>query len=721
MKGWVIDAYPDYEGNEMVLWVKTNRGLQKMVDSQYRPRFFVWAPEDQLYDIEEGLQMMGVRRTSHEERKTWLKDRKSHVLSVEVDEYGRLYPLARTVDGWGDYNRYRLFNVDLRFDQRYFLEHDIFPIGLTEFNGGYRSLDSPFRVDYPIPQLSSVDLEVEVDGAIPTMEDEIKKVKVGEEVLDGPEEAILNDISSLIKEKDPDIIFTTGGDDFFLPYLIHRAEENNVQNFTLGREEGGRISKGKSYFSYGRILYKPPAYKLRGRIHIDRRSSFMYSESGLYGLIDLSRLSRITLQDLCRLSPGSAISAMQVNEAVRSGSLVLWKKNVSEEFKTARELMMADRGGFIYEPEVGLHEQVVELDFRSLYPSIMVRFNISPETVMCDCCPRSSRRVPELGYRICERETGLIPRVIEPIIRRRSTCKRLMKDHADRETIYAQRYNILKWVLVTCFGYTGYKNARFGRIECHESINAFGREILLRASEMAERRGFSMLHGIIDSLWLQGGGDPGALCEEVEKEIGIPLEMEGRYKWVVFLPHSVHGMGTLNKYYGAFEGGGIKVRGVALRRSDTPPLVKKMQGEMLETLCRSRDRQQFRENIPAVLEIMEEKIEDLREGEIPLKELVIVKRVSKELDEYSQFNDSVAALRQLHVLGHRVPPGKVVRYVLRNSEGDNPWNRVILPSLAEEGQSYDAEKYVDLVLRATLELLSPFEWDMRSLQEHLIR
>lgn len=719
MKGWIIEAYPDYEEDRMVLWVKTNQGTRKIVDPEYRPKFFIWAPGHQLDDVEEGLRMMGVHRTSRENRKTWLKGRKRPVLGVEVSEYGRLYSLARTVDGWGDYNNYRLFNVDLRFNQRYFLEHDIFPMGLVEFNGGYRSLDSPFRVDYPMPRLSSADLEVEVDSAIPSMDDAVRRIRVDDTVLDGPEEAILNDLPDLIDEKDPDIIFTTGGDDFSLRHLVHRAEEHGVQNFTLGREEGNRESEGKSYFSYGRILYKPPAYKLRGRIHVDRRSSFMYSESGLYGLIDLSRLCRIPLQDLCRLSPGSAISAMQVNEAIKSGTLVLWKKNISEDFKTARELMVADRGGFIYEPEVGLHEGVVELDFCSLYPSIMVRFNISPETVMCDCCPRSSRRVPELEYRICEKETGLIPRVIEPIIRRRSACKRLMKEHTDREEIYTQRYNILKWVLVTCFGYTGYRNARFGRIECHESINAYGREILLRTSEMAEHRGFSILHGIIDSLWLRGEGDPEALCEEVEEEIGILLEIEGRYRWVVFLPHSAHGMGTLNKYYGAFEGGGMKVRGLALRRSDTPPLVKKMQEEMLEVLSPAQDLPQFRENIPRVLEIMEAKVEGLREGKVPLKELVIVKRVSKELEEYKQFNDSVAALRQLRALGHRVPPGKVVKYVFRDSESDDPWDRVILPSLGGGEEQYDVEKYVDLVLRATLELLSPLDWDRRSLQEHL--
>ena len=46
----------------------------------------------------------------------------------------------------------------------------------------------------------------------------------------------------------------------------------------------------------------------------------------------------------------------------------------------------------------------------------------------------------------------------------------------------------MKWLLVCCFGYTGYKNARFGKIEAHEAINAVARETLLVAKEIAESR-----------------------------------------------------------------------------------------------------------------------------------------------------------------------------------------------------------------------------------------
>ncbi len=143
-----------------------------------------------------------------------------------------------------------------------------------------------------------------------------------------------------------------------------------------------------------------------------------------------------------------------------------------------------------------------------------------------------------------------------------------------------------------CFGYTGYRNARFGRIECHEAINAYGRELLLQTSEIAEAHGFEILHGIIDSLWLKGDGDPERFCEHVSGHTGIPLEPEGIYRWLVFLPDRSHGVGVLNRYYGLFEDGRFKVRGIELRRRDTAGIVRDMQSDLLAHFSERRGRQQ---------------------------------------------------------------------------------------------------------------------------------
>ncbi|HUV24049.1 MAG TPA: DNA polymerase domain-containing protein [Methanomassiliicoccales archaeon] len=716
MRGWIIDCHPDYGLNSMVMWVRTAERAERLVHD-YRPDIYVWAPAGEMQSLPGRLEMIGFPDTSIERRRLWLGEREREALRVGVPRYSDVQDLARTIDSWGHYGRYRLFNVDLRLEQRFLLEKGLFPLALTDMDN-LRALDSPWRHDYPLPQFREalLDIAVRAENGIPTFDDRLESVTVNDIELNGPEDHILEELNRVIAELDPDIVYTGRGDDFYMHYLARRAEEYGM-GVELGRGAGARMSKGKSYFTYGRILYKPPAYKLRGRIHIDREQSFMYVEAGgMYGLIDLSRMSLIPVQDLSRLSPGSAISAMQVNEALRTGHLILWKKNIPEEFKTARELLVCDRGGFIHNPVVGIHDSVTELDFCSLYPNIMVRYNISPETLMCDCCPQSSIRVPEIGYHFCERERGLIPRVIEPVIRRRIACKRLAREAPRHNDIYAQRAKVLKWILVTCFGYTGYRNARFGRIECHESITAYGREILLRSSEIAERRGFRVLHGIVDSLWLSGEGDCESFCEEINREFDIPLEVEGHYSWIVFLPCVTTGIGALNRYYGLFDDGELKTRGIAVRKRDTPPLIKDVQHEMLHELSKASCSSEFQDRIAGVLDLLCLHAGKLLDGSVPLEKLILTKRVSRRIEDYRQFNDSVAALMQLRERGFEVPPGKVVRFIICDSTTKDFRRRVKVDHFVRGDEEYDARSYIDLVVRATAELISPFGWDFDSLR-----
>ena len=889
MRGWLLDIYPDYDTNSMVYWVKTRRSAQRIVDRSFLPKIYVHSTPDNMDDLERALPVLEeVKGTAREMKRTWLGEKEREVLAVTIGDYDKVEDVAHTIDNRGRYKEYTLFNVDLRFSQRYFVEKDIFPMGLLEFRPKPRMIDDPYAIDYEMPPLSSICLSVvpQATKGIPTFEDRLLSAKVGEHVVDGDEEDVLSGVQEIMKEEDPDVVYTEDGDAFLIPYLYHRAKRLGIKVVRLGRDEDDQRTdrKGKSYFTYGQIKYKPPSYKLRGRIHIDSSSSFMYMESGLAGLTDLSRISRVPVQELSRLSPGSAISAMETNQALRDGCVIMWKKNLPEKFKTAEELVMADRGGFIYEPVVGIHDRVLEVDFTSLYPNIMVRFNISPETVMCSCCPEPTRKVPVLGYGICDRQVGLIPRVLKPVVERRTRLKRLVRAGVGDTKVYKERVDILKWLLVTCldhetevpfrrggafevlpigdivdryarrssgefpvteglevfgvdrnldpalktvtrafklpapshmlelalgksrlrltpdhpcyvlsdghmylrradqlregallpslapfysgeglkggplapvrvrsirkirprgdhvyclgvaeplhgfalangvlthncFGYTGYRNARFGRIECHEAINAYGREIMLQASEMAEAHGFEILHGIVDSLWLKGNGDPEKFCEHVSGHIGIPLELERMYKWIVFLPHRSNGVGVLNRYYGLFEDGGFKIRGIELRKHDSTELVRDMQSDLLSHFAKASDSQQFIELLPSALSIVDGYVEALRSRTVPLAKLLMTKRVSQGLDAYRQFNDSVAALMQLDGEGFEVSPGEAVRYLICDCRSGDPRRRVKVEPFLSGDEDYDVGAYVDLLLRGVESMLLPFGYDMDRLSQ----
>ena len=153
---------------------------------------------------------------------------------------------------------------------------------------------------------------------------------------------------------------------------------------------------------------------------------------------------------------------------------------------------MGDRGGFVFEPLLGVHDSVGELDFSSMYPALMEKYNISAETVLCKCCPDSPVSIPELNYHICTKRVGMVPKTVHLALTKRLSYKRLRNETTDKQLkqIYDKRQTALKWILVTCFGYLGFKNSKFGTVDGHIGVCAFAREAFLKAAHLAEDAGF---------------------------------------------------------------------------------------------------------------------------------------------------------------------------------------------------------------------------------------
>ena len=108
--------------------------------------------------------------------------------------------------------------------------------------------------------------------------------------------------------------------------------------------------------------------------------------------MQISRIGQMPLQRAARASPGTLITSMQLARATADGILIPWRKGEPERFKTAGELLTIDKGGLTFMPPVGLHFNVAEVDFASMYPTIMAIHNISPETVNCACCAETVGR-----------------------------------------------------------------------------------------------------------------------------------------------------------------------------------------------------------------------------------------------------------------------------------------------------------------------------------------
>ncbi len=703
---FLLDIRYNLENSTITKWIKTDKGC-KPVREVYYPKIYVGGKPELLSVI---ASLHDVKDACFDDKSTCLGRDPEKVISAKVEPTS-IYDIASMLEAKGCC----LYNIDLDPVRQYLLEYDLFPT--ARLRGDILD-DSQYALDYDVPDLVSMELSVTPDreNGIITMEDPIGRITLGDTIIENRDEAeMINELNRTVAHADPDLILTGRGDSFELPYLHHRASFHDI-DLQLGREKDVMPeSEGKSYFSYGRILYKPRRYLLAGRLHLDK-SSFLFREGGILGLIDLSRITGILLQELSRLSPGSAVTALQVNQALRDGVLVPWKRNLAEYWKTAEELLIADRGALVIEPKVGLHENAFEIDFASLFPNIMVKHNISPETVLCGRCADSEKRVPFTHYNICQQRIGLIPRVLKPLIERRMTYKRRIKDCPTRAGEYEMKQNILKWLLVTSFGYMGFNKARFGRIECHESITAYGREILLRTIELADGMGFEILHGIVDSLWVKGS-KPEKLCELASREIGIPLELKGEFRWIVFLPNKSNGVGALNRYYGVMTTGKLKVRGIETRRSDTPRLINNMQDAMLGKLAEAKTASEFYVKIPEALGLLQGYTRKVLDNECELSDMIFKTHVSRGCDEYRQFNNQVAAQKQLRQEGIETLPGQSIRYIITDHNSRSWQKRVIIPELADENTQYDRAKYYEYLLRAAESMLLPFGYTEERLDE----
>ena len=215
---------------------------------------------------------------------------------------------------------------------------------------------------------------------------------------------------------------------------------------------------------------------------------------------------------------------------------------------------------------------------------------------------------------------GFLPTVLKPLLELRIMTKQLKK--ADPR--FAGTDAILKWMLVTCFGYTGYKNAKFGRIEVHEGITGRSREILLQTKDIAEIMGFRVLHGIVDCLWVQGSPIE-ELKNRVERQTGLLLEVD-HFDWIVFLPLA-DGFGAYNRYYGRQPDGSIKVRGIAARRHDTPEYVREMQRRMLAVMAQAKTIAELETAREEVADIFRETINGLPAADP--QQMVISRRISR--------------------------------------------------------------------------------------------
>lgn len=555
----------------------------------------------------------------------------------------------------------RLFNVDLRADQEFLARSGMAPCltpGDTRFSLTVPEDLSLMEVTVrgnPWTCRSPADAQIHIDGTA---------------LAQVSERDLMQKLARVIDSSDPDIVLFPRSD-LWLPRLAACAVSFGLDPpFT--RTGKFRRMHPMSYTSYGKTEYREGSLIPDGRVLIDTYQSFNYREGGLPGVLLASRLTGLSPNLSARLTAGTLISAYEVYEAVRMGIAVPYRKTDPEQTRPACELKSADRGGMILQPDPDIRTGVTQIDFTSLYPSIIVRYNLSPDTL----------EFPE--------RLGFLPRVLAPLLSIRLETKRKKSQSQEIAGMDA----LLKWMLVTCFGYTGYRNAKFGSIEVHEAITRQAREILLKTKHIAEKEGFSVLHGMVDGIFVQGRHTEG-LVRDISYETGLPLEAEP-YTWIVFLPMS-NGKGAYNRYYGKVAGRGIKRRGVMERRRDTPECVRAMQKACFDILEKVQDPGELASCHDAVLSEYTRARSDIAHADP--SSLVIHRQVGTTT--HTRRTAESAAVAACREAGLRIEPGMEIAYIVTDARRGSV-------TLAQDTAAFDTSYYQGRIDRAWEEIVFVF-------------
>ena len=268
------------------------------------------------------------------------------------------------------------------------------------------------------------------------------------------------------------------------------------------------------------------------------------------------------------------------------------------------------------------------------------------------------------------------------------------------------------------YGTSGCCWNRFGNVLAFEEINRSAREVLIRAKDCAQKKGFEVIKGHTDSLFVKKPDATKAEYEELAREIselvGLPMSLDHHYKFLILLPQEGAGisdikMEAMTRYFGLLWSGEVLARGIEIRRHDTPKFIKDFEAKLIQTLFDCSVAEEVRtKGYESSLELVTNEIDRVMTGELSKEDLIVSKILRKPLSEYNSLFPHVTAGLQLASHGKLLRAGDVIDYIIKDSGHVNPLCRTVPYELAEEKIAYDRGKYRDLLLDAAETILGTF-------------
>jgi len=656
---------------------------------------------------------------------------------------------------------------DIRFSMRYLIDHDIYPCTWYRFRVIEKNVTPGFRVqteyeivevlgrldrlDLPKLRILAMDIEVYNPRGAPRPDRDpviiISLMNSEKEVVqltarDRDDRVLLREFVSYVQKYDPDIIVGYNSNNFDWPYLLERCRHLGIKldvSKRLGVEPSksvhghvsipGRINidlydlaeeiaeiKVKSLdevADYLGVMKKNervnvPWYEIYKYWDDDEKrkillnyarhdvvSTYGIAEKFLPFIIQLSSITGIPSDQVGAASVGFRLEWYLMRIAYKVGELVPNRaEHPYEPYK----------GAIVLEPRKGVHENIAVIDFSSMYPSIMTRYNIGPDTFVEDeslCIEQSCNEVPEVRYKFLKQPSSFFKIALETLIKTRRDVREQMKKYDADSYEYRMldaRQRALKVLANACYGYMGWTGARWYCRECAEAVAAYGRELIRKAMDIAKKLGLDMIYGDTDSVFVKYDKENvEKFIELVEKELGFDVKIDKLYQKVFFTE-------AKKRYIGLTVDGHIDVVGFEAARGDWAEIAKELQEKVAEIVLKTMD---YRKAVEFVRKELEELRKKIGTGDVPIELFVIWKTITKPLSEYESSQPHVVAAKELIKMGYKVDVGDKVGYII--VKGSSKISERAKPYIAVNVKDIDFDYYIEhQIIPAVLRILGYF-------------
>ena len=376
------------------------------------------------------------------------------------------------------------------------------------------------------------------------------------------EKELLKKFVKTIKSENPDLILGYNSDAFDFPYIRDRAAKLGVpleigvdgsslkfmrRGFTNAAVIKGRANidlypNMRRYLQLDRYTLERVYEELFGENKIDIPGDEIYScweEGGEkleklfeYSLEDavavtkigekmlplsmeLTRIVGQPLFDVARMATGQQVEWYLIRKAFEYGEIVPNKPSSSQFSQRKGKSII---GGYVKDPVMGLHDNIVSFDFKSLYPSIIISKNISPDSLMDNCDEKDCYISPELGYKFRKKPLGFVPSVIGKVLQERLRIRSFMDqstDERERQILNVQQ-EALKRLANSIYGVYGFNLFRWYSLECADAITAWGRDFIKKTMEKAEEHDFKPIYADTDGFYATYTGSLGEDNENID-------------------------------------------------------------------------------------------------------------------------------------------------------------------------------------------------------------